>query len=219
MNFHHLVAAAALAAAVTLPATAAETRTERVQFAAGKNHTVISGKISGDESVVYQLNAREGQFLKVRLVPDKESADFNIYIPGRGPGDEALFASAMSSVGREYTGQLYKTGDHSISVFLNRNAARKGVTANFKLHVSVTNKPPGEGKEEKPAAGPVPQKVIDDCLAALRKQVGDKKMKVLSSKRGETSFIVDVEVTGAEKPWRCFHDGTKCTGTEYQGEG
>ena len=74
-------------------------------------------------------------------------------------------------------------------------------------------------REELPATGPVPQKVIDDCLAALRPQVGGKNMRVINSRRGETSFIVDVQVAGAEKPWRCFHDGTKCTGTEYQGEG
>lgn len=214
-----LAIAAALHSAAGLPASADEVRTEQVKFAVGKTAAVITGKITGRESVVYKLNAKDGQFLTVNLVPDNESADFNIYIPGRGPGDEALFASAMSATGRKYTGQLYKTGDHSISVFLNRNAGRKGETANFKLHVSITDKQPGAAAEEKPATGPVPQKVIDDCLAALRKQVGDKKMKVLHSKRGETSFIIDVEVTGAEKPWRCFHDGTKCTGTEYQGEG
>ena len=62
--------------------------------------------------------------------------------------------------------------------------------------------------------------MIDDCLAALHKQVGNEAgMKVLSAKRGENSFIIDVKVESAEKPWRCFHDGTKCTGTEYQGEG
>jgi hypothetical protein len=167
--------------------------------------------------VLYKLNAKNGQFLKASLTTDNESADFNIYIPGRGPGDEALFTSATG--GREYLGQLYKTGDHSITVFLNRNAARRGVTANFKLHVSVSDRQPGEGSGEKPDAGAVPQKVIDDCLAALRKQVGNKPMTVLSKKRGENSFIIDVKVEGAQKPWRCFHDGTKCTGTEYQGEG
>ena len=73
--------------------------------------------------------------------------------------------------------------------------------------------------EEKPATGPVPEKVINDCLASLRQQVGDKNMKVISAKRGETQFIVEVKVDGAAKPWRCFHDGGKCTGTEYQGEG
>lgn len=220
MNLRHLVAIASIAAAA-LPAIADETRTEVVKFEPGKSSALVSGKITGRESVIYKLNAREGQFLKVSLVPDKESADFNIYIPGRKPGDEALFTSATG--GRKYLGQLYKSGDHLISVFLNRNAARKGVTANYKLHVSITDgKPAGEEakKEESPATGSVPQKVIDDCLAALRKQVGQQTgMKVISAKRGENSFIIDVKVDSAEKPWRCFHDGTKCTGTEYQGEG
>jgi hypothetical protein len=75
-------------------------------------------------------------------------------------------------------------------------------------------------KEETPSVGPVPQKIIEDCLVALRKDVGNETgMKVLSAKRGETGFIIDVRVESAEKPWRCFHDGTRCTGTQYQGEG
>lgn len=202
---------------MTTSVMADETHTERIQFAAGKSSATLTGKVTGDNTVLYKLNAKDMQFLNVGLTTDNESSDFNIYIPGRGPGDEALFTSAVG--GREYSGQLCKTGDHSITVFLNRNAARKGQTANFKLHVSVTDKPPGDAAEEKPANGPVPQKVVDDCLAALRKLVGDKPMTVLTRKRGETSFIIDVKVEGAEKPWRCFHDGTKCTGTEYQGEG
>lgn len=211
--------AATVLMAAAFPAFADEVRSERIQFPKGKSQTTVTGKITGGDSVVYKLNAKEGQFLKVSMETDKESADFNIYIPGRGPGDEALFTSATG--GRAYTGQLYKTGDHSISVFLNRNAARKGVAASFKLHVSVTAKAPGAAPapEEKPATGAVPKKVIDDCLAALRKQVGNKGMKVINSKRGEASFIIDVKVDGVPKPWRCFHDGTKCTGTEYQGEG
>jgi hypothetical protein len=213
-----LLTTIALCAAV-IPAMADKTHTERVQFAAGKSSATLAGKVAGADTVLYKLNAKDGQFLKVSLTTDNESADFNIYIPGRGPGDEALFASAMSTQGRAYTGQLYKTGDHSITVFLNRNAARKGETANFKLHVSVTDKQPGEPAEETPATGPVPQKVVDDCLAELRKQLGNKPMTVLTRKRGETSFIIDVKVEGVPKPWRCFHDGTKCTGTEYQGEG
>lgn len=203
-------------AALSFAAIAGETHTHRIGFAAGKSSATITGKVSGRDTVLYKLNARDGQFLKVSMKPDNESADFNIYIPGRGPGDEALFISATG--GRDYTGQLYKNGDHSITVFLNRAAGRRGETASFTLNVSVTDKAPAV-EEEKPATGPVPQNVIDDCLAALRKQVGDKKMKVLNSRRGEASFIIDVEVTGAEKPWRCYHDGTKCTGTEYQGEG
>lgn len=217
MNLRFCLPALALAATTILPASAEEARAEVVKFEKGKSSTVISGKIAGRESVVYRLNAGDGQWLKVSLVTDSESLDFNIYIPGRGPGDEALFASAMAE-GRQYLGQLYKTGDHSISVFLNRNAARKGITANYTLHVNITNEKPVV--EEVPARGPVPQKVIDDCLAAMRKQLGQQTgMKVIKAQRGETSFIIDVQVDSAEKPWRCYHDGTKCTGTEYQGEG
>ncbi|MCB1210424.1 MAG: hypothetical protein KDK97_13915, partial [Verrucomicrobiales bacterium] len=109
--------------------------------------------------------------------------------------------------------------DHVISVFLNRAAAREGATAKFELRISITDQAP-TNQEEKPSAEPVPQKVIDDCLTALRKHVGNEVgMKVIKAKRGENSFIIDVKVDSAEKPWRCFHDGTKCTGTEYQGEG
>lgn len=73
--------------------------------------------------------------------------------------------------------------------------------------------------EEKAATGPVPQNVINDCIAELEKQISDKDIMLLSATRGETSYIVDLLVRGVEKPWRCYHDGTRCTGTEYQGEG
>ena len=74
-------------------------------------------------------------------------------------------------------------------------------------------------REELPATGPVPQYVIDDCFAELKKLVGDKKMKLISATRGEATYIVDIQVEGAQKPWRAYHDSTRCTGTEYQGEG
>lgn len=139
-----------LATVIAAPA-ADETRTERVTFEAGKSSATISGKITGHESVVYKLNARDKQFLNVKLEPDNESTDFNIYIPGRGPGDEALFASAMGDGSRHYIGQLYKTGDHSISVFMNRAAARKGKTSNYKITFKVTDAP--ISGEAPPAAG------------------------------------------------------------------
>jgi hypothetical protein len=76
-----------------------------------------------------------------------------------------------------------------------------------------------EGGEEVPATGPVPGNIIADCLAALRSQIPDRSMNVIRAERGETSYFVDVAVEGVPQPWRCYHDGTRCTGTEYQGEG
>jgi hypothetical protein len=197
--------ATAIAALLPAAAFADQTTTHRVEFAKGSSSATLTGKVSGRDNVLYKLNARDGQFLKVTFKPDKESAGYNIYIPGRGPGDEALHNSETG--GRDYRGQLYKTGDHTISVFLNRAAARRGESAGYTLQVSVTDKAPAT-EEEKPSTGPVPQKVIDDCLAALRKQVGNETgMKVIEAKHGENSYIIDVKVESAEKPWRCFHDG------------
>ncbi|MFC7336478.1 hypothetical protein ACFQY0_04750 [Haloferula chungangensis] len=205
-----------LGAVLVSTAAADQTTTKRVEFKKGTDHAVLSGKITGRETVLYKLNAKNEQFLQVTVLPGGERADFNIYIPGRGPGDEALYTSANG--GMKYLGQLYKTGDHTISIFQNRAAARRGEVADYKLMVRVTDEQPAE--EEVPATGPVPQKVIDDCLTALRKQLGNETgMKVIKSERGENSFIIDVKAESAEKPWRCYHDGTKVTGTEYQGEG
>lgn len=207
---------AALLACFFVTSAIAEDTVKRIAFKRGQSEAVLTGRVTGREDVLYKLNARAGQFLTVQMRPGAKPTDFNLFVPGRGPGDEAFYVSATG--GPRYTGQLTQTGDHSILVFQNRAAAQRGEVADFELLVRVTDKPPVE--EEKPATGPVPQKVIDDCLVALRKQVGQETgMKVIQARRGETSFIIDVRVDSAEKPWRCYHDGTKCTGTEYQGEG
>ena len=128
------IATLGLATGFALAAAAAhaqDARTVRVHFPAGASGTTITDVITGYESVDYVLGAREGQFLTVSLRPDNQSADCNVYIPGKGPGDEALFTSDTG--GREYKGQLYVTGDFTVSVFLNRNAARQGQTANYDI--------------------------------------------------------------------------------------
>jgi hypothetical protein len=151
------------------------------QYDRGKSEVILTGKVTGRDDVLYKLNARDGQFLTVQMLPGKKPADFNIFIPGWGPGDEALYVSAGG--GPKYLGQLYKTGDHSILVYQNRAAARRGEVAEYKLLVRVSDKQPKE--EEKPATGPVPQKVIDDCLKKLREGVGNETgMKVIRSERG-----------------------------------
>ena len=210
----------ALAALLAGSIQAQEVRNERIQFEAGKSRAVINGRVTGRGEVLYKVHAREGQFLLVEMHPEANGADFNIFIPDRGPGQEALFVS--SAGGSKYVGQLYKTGNHTIQVYLNRAAAQRGQTVDYRMVVRVTDKLPTEKdtpEPEKPATGPVPPKVINDCLETLRKQLSGGSMEVIRAVRGENSFIVDVKVQGVPKAWRCFHDGTRCTGTEYQGEG
>ena len=208
-----------IAATLVTSASADKTTTKLINFEAGKSEAIVSGSFKGGNDVLYKLNARDGQFLQVKMLTDG-GADFNIFIPGKAPGDEALYVSAMAT--STYLGQLYKNGTHSILIYQNRASARRGKTVHYKMLVSITDKKPQEqqvNNEEVPATGPVPQKVINDCLASLRKQIPNRKMKVVSSKRGENSYIIDVKVSDVPNLWRCFHDGTKCTGTEYQGEG
>lgn len=207
---------AAVFVAFSLPVLAGQVHTKQITFDEGKNAVQLSGVVAGEDTVLYKLHAEKGHFLSIAFETKNQSADFNLYVPGRGMGDEALFASAVG--GRTYLGQVRKSGDHSITVFLNRNAARKGDKAKFTMQVKIDKKAPVP-KEETPAVGPVPQKVIDDCLAALKKQIPDRKMSVRDARRGEACYIIEVDVEGVPKPWKCFHDGSQCTGTEYQGEG
>ena len=208
-----------LAVTLIAPISADTTTTKRIHFEAGKSKTIISGSFKGSNDILYKLNARDGQFLQVKML-SAGGADFNIFIPGKAPGDEALYVSAMAN--STYLGQLYKNGDHSILVYQNRASARRGKTVHYKMLVSITDKKPKKqqaSNEEEPSTAPVPKKVLNDCLAALKKQIPDRKMNVVKSRRGETSYIIDIKVENVPNLWRCFHDGSKCTGTEYQGEG
>ncbi len=215
MKMKYLLLTALSLAVLPTTLTATESKKAEIHFAKGESQKIVTGKVTGHNSVVYKINAKNGQWLKVEMLPGVKGADFTIYIPGKKIGEDALFNSLVGD--RKYLGQLYKNGNHTIEVFLNRAAARRNETHNYRMLVSLTNSKPGT--EEVPSTGPVPQKVINDCLASLKKQIPNRKMKVVSSKRGENSFIIDVKVDGVKKLWRCYHDGTKCTGTEYQGEG
>ena len=137
-NIPKILVLGALALALPGAAMADEIRTVRVQFERGTSGATITDQITGYESVNYVLGAREGQFLRVSLRPDNRSAGYNIYVPGKGPGDEALYHSDTGG-GYEYYGQLYLTGDHAVSVFLNRNAARDGQTANYDIVFEITS--------------------------------------------------------------------------------
>ncbi|MCB1276749.1 hypothetical protein [Prosthecobacter sp.] len=169
---------------------AKEPKVVRVEFKPGASSAEVTGRITGDEFMLYKLNARDGQFLSVSLRPDNQAADYNIYIPGRGPGDEALFTSATG--GREYVGQLYKTGDHSVSVFLNRNAARKGETANFDIVFKITATPP-----EKTAAAPTPAPGPD--AAVFMQEVSYRNMRFkVTSPAAETNNRMTIAPSGLQ---------------------
>jgi hypothetical protein len=126
-------------------AAAQDIRTERVAFPAGASGTAIEDSITGRESVSYVLGASAGQTMSVRLTSANTSTYFNVYAPGRGPGDEALAVSEITGPMvpemNRFEGTLPASGDYIVSVYLYRNAARAGQTANYTLEISIGGAP------------------------------------------------------------------------------
>jgi len=132
-----------LVAAVLVASTAlaGDIRTERVQFQHGKSGATMKGHIQGRQSVSYILGAKAGQTMKVRLDSPNTALYFNVYAPGKGPGDEALAVSEntgpMVPDLNRFEGMLPESGDYTVSVYLYRNAARSGELADYQVEFSI----------------------------------------------------------------------------------
>lgn len=123
-----------LALLLATPALAQDkTRTERMQFAKGASAKAIKGSVKGYDGVNYVVGLRAGQTLKVDMKTSNASSYFNVTAPG---ADSAMFIGSTS--GGSFKGVVPKTGDYTIHVYLMRNAARRGETANYTLTVGAT---------------------------------------------------------------------------------
>jgi len=117
-------------------AMADEVKTERVHFERGTTGATISGAIKGYDTMHYLLGAQAGQTMSVSLHTKSTSTYFNIFAPGKMPGqDEAMFIGDTG--GDHFEGVLPEDGDYLIQVYLYRNAARKGETAKFTVDVGI----------------------------------------------------------------------------------
>ncbi|MHB2168566.1 SH3 domain-containing protein [Alsobacter sp. R-9] len=128
--------------------------TKPIHFAPGKDGATVRGTVDGRSGILYTLGAEAGQTLAVALKSRSTSVSFNVYAPGKGPGDEAMAIGEMLDPINRFKGVLPASGTYTISVFLNRAAARRGARAMFTLDVSI----PGSAK---PAAGPVTNDFAD----------------------------------------------------------
>ena len=122
---------------LTVPTVMADgTKTERVEFERGTSGATIKGTITGRETMHYMIGAKAGQVMDVKLATKSTSTYFNIFAPGKIPGEaEAMFIGDTS--GDHFNGKLPDSGDYLIQVYLYRNAARKGEKASFNLKVEI----------------------------------------------------------------------------------
>jgi len=125
-------------AAIAAPGTAPAQQTTEVRFAAGTSGASLDGRITGRDYRLYTLGAEAGQRMSVRLTSDNDAAYFNLYAPGKGPGDEALAIGETTPEVNAYDGVLPQSGVYTVSVYLYRNAARDGETADYTLDIAIT---------------------------------------------------------------------------------
>ncbi|WP_293780195.1 hypothetical protein [uncultured Oxalicibacterium sp.] len=92
----------------------------------------IKGKITGDETADYLIKVAAGQTLTVDLQTSNASSYFNIT---ERDASEALFIGSVS--GNTYEGVISAKGVYIVSVYLMRNAARRGEVADYTLNISV----------------------------------------------------------------------------------
>jgi hypothetical protein len=124
----------AAVAALAVPALAQDdpARTERVQFERGASSAVLTGSITGPQSVDYVIGARAGQRVTVNLQTDTSTAFFNVMAPD---ATEAMFIGSMS--GNRFSAVAPADGDYTVQIYLMRNAVRRNQTSNYTLTVAV----------------------------------------------------------------------------------
>ncbi|WP_425053944.1 SH3 domain-containing protein [Psychromarinibacter sp. S121] len=138
MIWSRTLLAAVVLAVAGLPATAQDL-TLGARVPDGADITTISEAVTGDETAEFRFNAEVGQTVRVTLTSDNPSTYFNLYAPGRGPGDEALAVGEFTSPPNDWSRTLTQTGEYTVTVYLYRAAARQGETSNFTLNISVDN--------------------------------------------------------------------------------
>lgn len=112
-----------------------ESRTETLQFAKGATGTSVTSTITGYNSVNYKVTASAGQHMVVKLSTNHLATYFNVFAPGTGPGDAAIFIG--STRGNEFSATLQQSGTYTIQVYMMRSAARRNESAEFKLRVDI----------------------------------------------------------------------------------
>ena len=128
-----LVTALVLLLAPVHASWAQDVRTVDVRFPRGSSGTTLSDTITGYQTINYRIGVTAGQTMSVQLDTDNSSNDFNINAPG---ASAAAYNSSIS--GNSTNFRIPSSGNYIISVYLMRNAARRGESADFDLTLYVS---------------------------------------------------------------------------------
>ena len=115
-----------------------DTRTQEVRFAPGKTGTTLRGSLRGEQSALYSFGAEAGQTITIKLKPSNRSTYFNLYQPGRGPGDQAMAIGELAEPLNQFAGKAPLSGTYTVSIFLVRAAARRNERTSYRLDIGVS---------------------------------------------------------------------------------
>jgi hypothetical protein len=142
VRFVALIFLALACYAVPTAAEARDVRTEQVRFKGGETGTSIKGQIAGYDSVSYVLGAEAGQTMAIALKPSNLATYFNVYEPGKKPGDQALANSGLTGPMipdlNKFSGKLPSSGEYTILVYMMRSAARRKEVSRYTLDISIS---------------------------------------------------------------------------------
>lgn len=108
-----------------------------IRFPPDSSSTQVSGSVKGYNAVIYQLRAQAGQQMRVVMDTSHGASYFNVFPPGKGPGDAAIFIG--STTGNRFSKTLPEDGIYTIQVYLMRSAARREETAEYTLDIAITD--------------------------------------------------------------------------------
>jgi hypothetical protein len=100
--------------------------TERVRFPAGQSSYQFPAQLPPNMTVRYQVGAKNGQFLDVRVMPVGAPLTYRIL----NPDGSALLDEL--SLDKPYRGQLWQSGDHVVEVI-----NRTGSTVPFDIYFGI----------------------------------------------------------------------------------
>ena len=90
----------------------------------------VQGRLKGDETAEYAVQAEQGQTLTVRVESPHRSLYFNVFPPA---SPTAIFNGSIQ--GNQFEGVVQHSGEYRVQVYLMRSAARRNEQAEYALTI------------------------------------------------------------------------------------
>lgn len=190
-----------LGAGLICGSVCAQDRAERLTL--GNSTTAIKDQIKGRDAVQYSFTARPGQQLMVSLASSNPSAYINVEKDG---ATEAVCQGALT--GNVCAVRAEATTEYIVDVYLMRNAARRGESAQYTLSIEPTAGHPATSSTARASSGTneAASAATAACKSALALKSGVNAVFVLpmSHVPAAGGYEVFLSLNGAQ--WLCTTD-------------